>query len=77
MYVSCGKMESCSIFILYLEKGQDNKNVQHNLISDYLVATYQYRICRYVLKKILKQKITLKTVKRMYGFPSYLLYFIL
>ena len=31
-------MESYSIFILYLEKGQDreNKNIQHNLISDYL-----------------------------------------
>ena len=32
-------MESYSIFIFYLEKGQDNKNknLQHNLIiSDYL-----------------------------------------
>ena len=29
-------MESYLIFILYLEKGQDNKNLQHNLISDYL-----------------------------------------
>ena len=31
-------MENYSIFILYLERRQDhkNKNLQHNLISDYL-----------------------------------------
>ena len=28
-----GKMENQSIFIVHLEKGQDHKNLQHNLIT--------------------------------------------